>query len=37
LSTNELDGSYTLSSPAISGDSIFIRTGNSLYRIREKL
>jgi len=33
LSTNELDGSYTLSSPAIAGDSIFIRTGKHLYRI----
>lgn len=33
LSTNELDGSYTLSSPAIAGNSIFIRTGKHLYRI----
>jgi outer membrane protein assembly factor BamB len=33
LSTNELDGSYTLSSPVIAGDSIFIRTGKHLYRI----
>lgn len=33
LSTNELDGSYTLSSPAIAGDSIFIRTGKHLFRI----
>ena len=33
ISTNELDGSYTLSSPAIAGDSIFIRTGQALYRI----
>jgi outer membrane protein assembly factor BamB len=33
LSTNKLDGSYTLSSPAIAGDSIFIRTGAFLYRI----
>lgn len=33
LATNELDGSYTLSSPAFSGNSIFIRTGTTLYRI----
>ena len=37
LSTNELDGSYALSTPAVSGDSIFIRTGKSLYRIRKNL
>jgi outer membrane protein assembly factor BamB len=36
LSTNELDGSYTLSSPAVSGNSIFIRTGERLYRIARK-
>jgi len=36
LSTNELDGSYTLSSPAIAGDSIFIRTGKALYRVAKK-
>lgn len=34
--TNELDGSYTLSSPAVSGNSIFIRTGERLYRIATK-
>ena len=34
LSTNELDGSYTLSSPAVAGDSIYIRTGKALYRIK---
>lgn len=33
LSTNELDGSYTLSSPAVSGSQIFIRTSNYLYCI----
>lgn len=33
LATNELDGSYTLSSPAVAGNSIFIRTGEALYRI----
>ena len=35
LSTNELDGSYTLASPAVSGNSIFIRTGKALYRIEK--
>ena len=33
LATNELDGSYTLSSPTVSGSSLFIRTGKALYRI----
>ncbi len=33
LATNELDGSYTLSSPAISGSNLFIRTGTHLYCI----
>ena len=33
LATNELDGSYTLSSPAIAGSQIFIRTGTHLYCI----
>jgi len=33
LATNELDGSYTLSSPAISGSRIYIRTGSYLYCI----
>lgn len=31
LSTNSLDSSYTLSSPAAAGDQIFIRTGEHLY------
>ena len=31
LATNELDGSYTLSSPIASGDRLFIRTGANLY------
>lgn len=35
LATNELDGSYTLSSPAVAGNQIFIRTGNYLYCIGE--
>ena len=35
LATNELDGSYTLSSPAIAGSQIFIRTGTHLYCIGE--
>ncbi len=35
LATNELDGSYTLSSPAVAGNRIFIRTGNYLYCIGE--
>ncbi len=35
LSTNHLDGSYTLASPAISGSRIFIRTGTHLYCISE--
>lgn len=33
LATNELDGSYTLSSPAASGPHLFIRTGTHLYCI----
>ena len=33
LATNELDGSYTLSSPAVSGSNLFIRTGTHLYCI----
>ncbi|HEY6228945.1 MAG TPA: PQQ-binding-like beta-propeller repeat protein, partial [Verrucomicrobiae bacterium] len=36
IATNELDGSYTLSSPAIAGKNIFIRTSQSLYCIGEK-
>jgi outer membrane protein assembly factor BamB len=35
IATNELDGSYTLSSPAIAGKSIFIRTSQALYCIGE--
>jgi outer membrane protein assembly factor BamB len=35
LSTNELDGSYTLSSIAVSGKQLFVRTSNSLYCIGE--
>jgi outer membrane protein assembly factor BamB len=33
LATNELDGSYTLASPAVSGSQIFIRTSTHLYCI----
>ena len=33
LATNELDGSYTLSSPAVSGSKLFIRTSYFLYCI----
>ena len=33
LAINELDGSYTLSSPAISGSKLYIRTGMYLYCI----
>jgi outer membrane protein assembly factor BamB len=33
LATNELDGSYTLSSPAVAGNQLFIRTGTHLYCI----
>jgi outer membrane protein assembly factor BamB len=33
LATNELDGSYTLSSPAVAGKHLFIRTGTHLYCI----
>lgn len=35
LATNELDGSYTLSSPAVSGSQLFIRTSTHLYCIGE--
>ena len=31
LATNELDGTYTLSSPIVSGSQIFIRTATHLY------
>jgi len=33
LGTNELDGSYTLASPAVSGSQLFIRTSTHLYCI----
>ena len=33
LATNELDGSYTLSSLAVSGSQLFMRTGTHLYCI----
>jgi outer membrane protein assembly factor BamB len=36
LATNTLDGSYTLSSPAVSGNRIFVRTARYLYCIGEK-
>ncbi len=36
LATNELDGSYTLASPAVSGSHLFIRTSTHLYCIGEK-
>jgi outer membrane protein assembly factor BamB len=35
IATNSLDGTYTLSSPAIVNDEIFIRTGTHLYCIRK--
>jgi outer membrane protein assembly factor BamB len=35
IATNELDGSYTLASPAISGSKMFIRTSTHLYCIGE--
>ena len=35
LATSELDGSYTLASPAVSGKQIFIRTETHLYCIGE--
>ncbi len=33
LATNELDGTYTLSSPVVSGSKLFIRTSTHLYCI----
>jgi len=36
LTTNELDGTYTLSSPAVSGNQIFIRTATHLYCIGKR-
>jgi outer membrane protein assembly factor BamB len=35
LGKNELDGSFTLSTPAVSGNQLFIRTGEYLYSISE--
>lgn len=35
LATNELDGTYTLASPAVSGSQLFIRTSTHLYCIQE--
>lgn len=35
LATNELDGTYTLASPAVSGSHLFIRTSTHLYCIGE--
>jgi outer membrane protein assembly factor BamB len=35
LATNELDGSYTLASPAVSGSQLFIRTSSHLYCIEQ--
>jgi outer membrane protein assembly factor BamB len=35
LAVNELDGSYTLASPAVSGSQLFIRTSTHLYCIGE--
>ena len=36
LATNELDGTYTLASPAVSGSQLFIRTSTFLYCIGSK-
>ena len=36
LATNELDGSYTLSSLAVSDKQLFLRTSTHLYCIGEK-
>ncbi len=36
LATNELDGSYTLASPAVSGSQLFIRTSTHLYCIQQQ-
>ncbi len=35
LGSNELDGTYTLASPAVSGSQLFIRTSTHLYCIEE--
>jgi outer membrane protein assembly factor BamB len=37
IATNELDGSYTLATPAIAGSRIYIRTGTHLYCIGGRL
>lgn len=37
LATNELDGTYTLASPAVSGSRLFIRTAAHLYCIAAEL
>jgi outer membrane protein assembly factor BamB len=36
LATNKLDGSYTLSSFAVSGDQLFVRTSTHLYCLGKK-
>jgi len=36
LATNELDGTYTLASPAVAGSQLFIRTSTHLYCIGEQ-
>jgi outer membrane protein assembly factor BamB len=36
LATNELDGSYTLSSPVVAGNRILIRTGEHLYCLADR-
>ena len=36
LATNELDGSYTLSSPSIAGGRLYVRTERFLYCIGAK-
>ncbi len=35
LATNELDGTYTLSSPVVSGSQLFIRTSTHLYCVEK--
>jgi outer membrane protein assembly factor BamB len=36
LATNELDGGYTLSSPAVAGSNLFLRTASHLYCIGKR-
>ena len=36
LNSNELDGTYTLASPSVSGSQLFIRTSTHLYCIEQK-